>query len=119
VNRHEFVTLAPSLGVDACVSPRLVMANSILKYVRPAGVASLATIEHSNAEVLEVTLSAESDIVGRPIKDIGVPSGALIGIIVRGEEVVIPGGEDRLEAGDHVIVFTLPEAISRVERFFA
>jgi trk system potassium uptake protein TrkA len=119
VDRHEFVTLAPSLGVDACVSPRLVTASAVLKYVRPAGVASLVTIEHSNAEVLEMTLGNESPVLGKPLKDIDVPAGAVIGIIVRGEEVVIPGGEDHLEPGDHVIIFTLPAAISRVERFFS
>jgi trk system potassium uptake protein TrkA len=119
VDRHEFVTLAPSLGVDACISPRLVTASAVLKYVRPSGVASLATIEHSNAEVLEIALPSQSPILGRPLKEIDMPEGALIGIVVRGEDVVIPDGEDHLEAGDHVIVFTLPEAISRVERFFS
>ena len=117
VDRHEFVTLAPSLGVDACVSPRLVTASAILKYVRPPGVTSLATLEHGNAEVLEIVMPTASPVLGRPLKDIDVPEGAVIGIIVRGSEVVIPSGEDHLEAGDHVIVFALPEAIPRIERF--
>lgn len=119
VNRHEFVTLAPSLGVDACVSSRLATASAIVRYVRPTGVASLATVEHSNAEVLEVVVPAGSEIIGRPLKAIGVPEGALIGVIVRGEEIIIPGGDDHLEADDHVIVFTLPQAISQVDRFFS
>ncbi len=119
VNRHEFVTLAPSLGVDACVSPRLAAATAVVRFVRPIGVAALATVEHSNAEVLEMVVPAESAIRGRPLKDIYVPPGAVIGVIVRGEQVVIPSGEDHLEPGDHVIVFTLPEAIARVERFFS
>jgi trk system potassium uptake protein TrkA len=119
VDRHEFVTLAPSLGVDACVSPRLATASAILRYVRPTGVASLATVELSNSEVLEVVLPADSSILRRPLKEIHVPAGAIIGVIVRGEQVVIPSGEDHLEAGDHVIVFTLPEAIAAVERFFS
>jgi len=119
VDRHEFVALAPSLGVDACVSPRLVTASAILKYVRPSGVASLATIEQSNAEVLEIAMPKDSPILGTPLKDLGVPEGVVIGVIVRGEQVVIPSGDDHLEEDDHVIVFTLPEAISRVEKFFS
>ncbi|HUE73027.1 MAG TPA: Trk system potassium transporter TrkA [Pirellulaceae bacterium] len=119
VDRHEFVTLAPSLGVDACVSPRLATASAILRYVRPTGIASLATIEHSNAEVLEVVIPVDSGIVKRPLKEIAVPSGAIIGVIVRGDQVVIPSGEDHLEADDHVIVFTLPQAIARVEQYFS
>lgn len=119
VDRHEFVTLAPSVGVDACVSPRLVTASAILKYVRPSGVSSLFTVEHSNAEVLEITVPEKSHLLGKPLKDIGMPKGSVIGIIVRGDQVVIPGGDDNIEPNDHVIVFTLPEAITRVERFFS
>jgi trk system potassium uptake protein len=119
VDRHQFVVLAPSLGVDACISPRLVTANAVLKYARPSGVASVATIEHSNAEVIEIALTGRSPLVGKALKDINAPGGCVIGVIVRGEEVVIPTGDDVLQGGDHVIVFTLPESITRVERFFS
>jgi trk system potassium uptake protein TrkA len=119
VDRHEFVTLAPSLGVDACVSPRLATASAVVRYVRPTGVTSLATVEHSNAEVLEVVVPAASSILRRPLRELDVPTGAVFGVIVRGEQVVIPSGEDHLEPGDHVIVFALPEAIAPVERFFS
>jgi trk system potassium uptake protein len=119
VDRHEFVTLAPTLGVDACISPRLATANAVLKYVRPQGVASLATIERSNSEVLEVVIPSASPLVQKPLKDLNMPEGGIIGVIVRGDEVLIPGGDDRLQPDDHVIVFTLSEAISRVERFFS
>ena len=119
VDSHEFVALAPSLGVDACVSPRLATASAVVRYVRPTGVASLATVEHSNSEVLEVVLPAESPLIGKSLREIGVPAGSIIGVIVRGEQVVIPSGEDHLELNDHVIVFTLPNAIAQVERFFS
>lgn len=119
VDRQEFVTLAPSLGVDACVSPRLAMAAAVVKYVRPPGVARLVTVEHCNAEVMEFVLPAGLAILGKPLKELQMPTGSIIGVIVRGTQVVIPSGDDHLEVGDHVIVFTLPEAIARVERFFS
>ena len=118
VDRHAFVALAPSLGVDACVSPRLSTASAILRHVRPTGIASLATIEQTNADVLELVLPAESRILGKPLKALDVPAGSIVGIIVRGEAVVIPGGEDHFEANDHVVVFALPHAVARVEEFF-
>lgn len=119
VDRHEFVALAPSLGVDACVSPRLATAAAVVKYVRPPGVARLVTVEHCNAEVLELVMSTDSSNLRKPLREMELPAGVIIGVIVRGTEVVIPSGEDHLEVGDHVIVFTLPEAIARVERFFS
>lgn len=119
VDRHEFVALAPSLGMDACVSPRLSTASAILRHVRPTGIASLATIEQTNADVLELVLSAENRILGKPLKELDVPAGSIVGIIVRGESVIIPDGEDHFEANDHVVVFALPHAVARVEEFFA
>ena len=47
----------------------------------------MATVEHSDAEVLEFVVPAESPIVGKALKDIDVPMGAIIGVIVRGEQV--------------------------------
>lgn len=118
VDRHELVTLAPSLGVDACISPRLATASAVLKYVRPSGVSSLITVEHSNAEVLEMEVPNKSSILHKPLKEIDVPQGAIIGVIVRGDKIIIPGGDDHLEPADHVVVFALSQAIGRFERFF-
>lgn len=119
VNQPEFVTLAPSLGVDACVSPRLATASAILKYVRRGEVVSMAMVEQSDSEVLELMMPAESRILGKPLRSLHVPLGSIIASIVRGEQVIIPGGDDHLEAGDHVIIFTLPDAVNRVEKFFS
>lgn len=119
VDGHEFAVLAPSLGVDACVSPRQTTAGAVVRYVRPTGVASLATIEHSNAEVLEMVIRPGSPLLGVPLRDLDLPEGSIIGVIVRGDDVVIPSGEDHLEPDDHVIVFSLPEAVARVGSFFS
>lgn len=118
VDRHEFAVLAPSLGVDACISPRQSTAAAVIRNVRASGVASLVAVEHGDAEVLELVVGRESRVAGRPLKDLDLPAGAIVGVIVRGERVVVPSGGDTLEAGDHVVVFSLPEAIPRVERFF-
>ena len=52
----------------------------------------------------------------KPLKEVKFPQGAIIGAVVRHQEVVIPRGDDVVSAGDHVIVFTLQKAIRKVER---
>jgi len=118
VNRPEFLDLAPSLGVDACVSPRLAAASAILKFARRGNVISLATIEGSNSEVLEIEVKAGSSIIDTPLKDLNFPRGAIIGAIVHQKSYEIPDGENCLKVGDRVLVFALPEALAKVERFF-
>ncbi|MDO3377607.1 Trk system potassium transporter TrkA [Geoalkalibacter halelectricus] len=118
VNKPEYLNLAPSLGIDACVSPRLAAGAVILKHVRRGKVLSLATVEGSNAEVLELQIGEDSRILDHPLKSLHFPRGAIIGAIVRDREYLIPTGETVLRPLDRVVVFALPEALHKVERFF-
>ncbi|BCA78639.1 Trk system potassium transporter TrkA [Desulfuromonas sp. AOP6] len=118
VNNPELVNLAPTLGLDASVSPRLAAAGAILKYVRRGGVISLATVEGSNSEVLEIEVKQGSGIENKTLQDLHFPAGAIIGAIVRGTTYEIPSGESRLKGGDRVVIFALPGALAKVERFF-
>ena len=118
VNLPELLKLAPSLGIDACVSPRLAAAGAILKFVRRGQVLSLATIEGSNSEALEILVKQGSSLIDQPLRTIDFPAGAIIGAIVHQNSYEIADGESRLREGDRVLVFALPEALGKVERFF-
>ena len=118
INKPELLNLAPSLGIDACVSPRLSAAGAILKYVRRGGVISLATIEGSNAEALEFEVKQGSNFINTALKNLQFPADAIIGAIVHGSSHEIATGESQLQAGDRVVVFTLPESLNKVEKFF-
>jgi trk system potassium uptake protein TrkA len=54
-----------------------------------------------------------------PLHRVRLPAGSLVGAIVRGERVIIPGGNDFIHAGDRVVMFVLPEALREVEDLFA
>lgn len=118
VNKPELLNLAPTLGVDACISPRQAAAGAILKFVRRGEIISLAAIEGSNSEVLEILLPRGSSIVDIPLKKLDFPEGAIIGAIVHKDTYEIPTGDSRLQEGDRVVVFALPGALAKVERFF-
>ncbi|MEW6488213.1 MAG: Trk system potassium transporter TrkA [Thermodesulfobacteriota bacterium] len=118
VNRPAYVSLVPGLGIDACISPRLSTASAILKYVRRGGVLSVATVEENQAEVLELLVTPEFRWLGRPLKTLEFPAGAIIGAVVRGPDAFIPDGETALQPGDRAVTFALPEAVPTVEDFF-
>jgi trk system potassium uptake protein TrkA len=119
VNQPELLNLAPSLGIDACVSPRIAAASAILKYVRRGDIISLASIEGSNAEVLELQVKSDSQVLNTPLEKLHFPEGAIIGAIVRQDAYEIPTGSTCIQEGDRVVVFALPGAVSKVENFFA
>jgi trk system potassium uptake protein TrkA len=118
VDTPDYVSLAPSLGIDACVSPRLSTANAILKYVRRGGVLSVATVEENQAEVIEFLVSGEMPFIGKKLKDLSFPTGAIIGAIVTDERIEIASGDTVMHEGDRVVAFAVPESIVAVEAFF-
>jgi trk system potassium uptake protein TrkA len=56
--------------------------------------------------------------VGKLVKDLDLPGGAILGSIQRDHAVVIPRGDTRIQAGDHIVVFALPQAVEETAEYF-
>lgn len=114
IHKTDYMGLVERVGLDAAVSPRISAANAILRYVRRGPVASVATVKGSRAEALDAVIEPEAAIVGRPLRDVDFPRGAVLGVLVRNGEVIMPRGGDTVEPGDHAIFILLPEAVDSV-----
>lgn len=119
VNKSSYRQIYDLLGVDLAISPRILCANHILRFVRSSSVSSIAVIADGRAEVLELEARLRSGKSDRRVKNLGLPRGAVIGAIVRDNEVIVPQGETVIADGDHVILFTLPENLEAIEALFA
>jgi trk system potassium uptake protein TrkA len=115
--RGEFAPLADALGVDITVSPRLLAAGAISRFVRQGDVVAVTLLE-SGARMMEMRVPLRSRISGRPLSEAGFPKGAIVGMVVRDGEPFIPSGKDVLEPGDDAVVFTVEETVKKVERLF-
>ncbi len=51
------------------------------------------------SEVIEFSLPADSSILHQPLKALDIPAGCVVGAVVRGDEAIVPFGEDHFEAG--------------------
>lgn len=116
--RTEYVGLLEGVGIDAAVSSRLAAAAAILRFVRRGRIHSVATFEDTDAELLEIEVGARSRAVGKALSQAGVPKSAIVGGVLRRGEAFVPTGSTVVEPEDHLIVFTMPESISDVERLF-
>ena len=68
--------------------------------------------------MLELFAQPGSIAVNKKIQDIKFPRGSVVGAVVRGEQVIVPDGNFRIDAFDRVIVFTLPQDLPKVEKLF-
>ncbi|CAN5774450.1 Trk system potassium transporter TrkA [soil metagenome] len=119
IDRFDYLPLVSRVGVDASVSPRLAAVNAILSYVRRGSVLAVATLKGTDAEGIEFNVPESYPHAGIPLSNVKLPTGSLVGAIIRGKRVIIPRGTDSVRAGDRVIVFTAREALRQVEALFA
>ena len=77
------------------------------------------SVREDFGEVIEAEALETSPLVGRPLKDARLPSGVIIGAIVRDGEVIVPRGETVIAAKDRVVLFATYEAVKKVEKMFA
>lgn len=117
VSREEYMPLVAGLGIDAAFSPRLVTADEILRFIRGEQVRAMHLL-FSGAEVLEVNVDAGCKMDGRPVHGSGLPRGCHIAAIVRDEHILFPREQQRISAGDQVILFGVGDSCVDVERLF-
>jgi trk system potassium uptake protein TrkA len=108
--------LLRNVGIDATLSSRVAVANMILQFVRRDNILSVATVKDTDAEAIEMEITAGSPSVGVSLAELGLPRDAVLGGIARGDGVIVPKGDTVLAIGDHVAIFAKSEAIDAVEK---
>jgi potassium/hydrogen antiporter len=63
------------------------------------------------SELVEVPVPVRSAVIGRSLVDLALPAGALIVLIRRGDDVLVPRGSTRVESGDSLLVLAEPEGL--------
>ncbi len=104
---HEAVSVSAfdRAGIDVSINPRAVTAEEIVRFAHDPRTQQVAMLEGNRYEVLDVTTRDSSRYIGMAFRDMPV-HGSIIGAIVRNGSAIFPHGDDVLEAGDRVIIFT-------------
>ena len=111
-NRLAYKDAIGRLGLDCLVSPRIITCNTLLRYVRArvngggASVEKLYRLVDGKAEAIEFIARAGDPYIGVPLKDLTVRPGTLVAIILHKGRVIIPFGNDVIQAGDNVLILT-------------
>jgi len=118
IGKLSYIPLVSAIGIDTVVSPRLSAIRAILQYIRKGKVISVAPLKGEGAEAIEFEALETSDIVNTPLSKVKFPKEAIVGAIVRGEEVIIPRGHNVIKPHDHLIIFAVKGAIRKLEKLF-
>lgn len=119
VNEDMRAQMIEGLGIDSIVSAKSATADEIMGYVRArnnsyssANVETMYHLVQGKVEALEFIIKKECEYTQLPLKDLPIKKNNLIACIGRKRDVIIPNGDDHLEAGDSVIVVTKDHIVS-------
>lgn len=70
-------------------------------------------------DLLEIVVPAGSAAVGRQVVELGLPKGALIVLIGRADEHIVPDGNTILAPGDHLLILADQTVLDATRRVFA
>ncbi len=118
VDNPELANLIGEIGIDAVISPRLLAIGLALQAIRRGRVRSVSALLEDKVEVLEVEAVEGSKLTSAPLAKVGLPRGILVVALCRGgQELLVPGGEDQVAAGDHLVLVTTTQAAGSLDQF--
>mgnify|MGYP001297150751 FL=1 len=118
INHNELAAMAVNLGLECIISPKKVVVDVLLRYVRAlenslgGQVETLYKLMDGRAEALEFKVQADFEALQIPLKELALKKDILIAGIVRGRKNIIPSGDDVIAAGDRVIILAAGRALN-------
>ena len=104
-------TLFKKLGIDVTISSTNVILEHIQEKVPTHPLTHLLAIEDKGLEIVEIKIPPESTTVGKLVKELSLPPGSVLSLIIRKErKPVVPTVNTVIKAEDQVIAVTRPES---------
>jgi len=108
VNDPDNAEVFNKLGVSAFSTTQIV-GSLIEQRASLEQIINLLPVGEGRVNVTEIMLDADSPVSGKRLKDISLPQNALVAVIIRDNQPIVPRGANELFAGDRVVLITLPE----------
>jgi trk system potassium uptake protein TrkA len=119
VDNPGLVDLVAQIGIDAIISPRLLVIGLALQHIRGGRVRSVAQLLEDRIEIVEAEVVKGSHLTRAALSDLKIPRGVLVAAMQRGEKLLVPRGSDRAEPGDRVLLITTTENASKLGDFLS
>ncbi len=112
VHRVAYDEIIDNLEVGSVIYPKYITAEYIIKYVRAmhnsmgSNIEALYRLSDNRVEVVEFRIKEDSPVAGIPLQELKLRKDMLIACITHRGQVIIPGGQDKIQVGDLVILLT-------------
>ncbi len=118
VDKADYIPLTQTIGLDSLINKKIIAANNITRFIKKGEVIELVSLEGIDAEVLEFIAKPDSKVTKKKVKELHFPKDAIIGGVIRNDKSFIIVGDSQINENDKVVVFSLPDAVKKIEPFF-
>ena len=119
IDKFGYSGLVSNLGVDVVISPRVITVSSIIQHIRQGRIHSAYSLFEGRAELFEISALSTSSVVGKKIRDLGLPKGVIIGGVIRDDTLMMPYPDTVIYEDERVIVFAQQESVRAAEKLFS
>jgi trk system potassium uptake protein TrkA len=116
VNDPQNEEVFRELGVSVAFSSTQIIARILEERAGFEDIANLIPLAEGRVTISEVALREGAPAVERYLRDLTLPEGALIGGILRADDVIVPRGDTHLRGGDRLIIISRPDCYDQVLR---
>jgi len=118
VENLEYINLAENSGIDTIINKKIATASRIFRHTMNPNVTQVKMMTGTEAEVIEYNVPVGARIASGPLKEIDFPKDAIVGGGIRSYKPYIATGDSLIMEGDKVVVFALPSAFDKLNKFF-
>jgi trk system potassium uptake protein TrkA len=118
VENIEYISLAENTGIDTIINKKISAASRIFRHTVSPIITQVKYMAGTDAEVLELIVPENSKITKGTLRSIDFPKDAIVGGGLRDGVPFIATGDTIINANDKVVVFTLPTAYEKLNKFF-
>ena len=118
VENIDYISMAESMDICSVINKKKLAASTIFQMMLKTDVLSVKCLTFIKAVVAEFPVNEGTYITRKPVKDLGLPSGANIGGLIRNGEGLHVSGNTMIQPGDHVVIFCREHILKKLEKFF-
>jgi trk system potassium uptake protein TrkA len=105
-----------AFGVDLLLSTQLLTTSRILNLIRGHNTVAVEYFADGKVQLRKISIEAGSLLTRQPLRNVSLPGNSLVAAFFRGDELIIPSGDDHAQEGDEALILGTTEVIAGVER---
>lgn len=114
----QFISQAENLNIGTIINKKLIASSKIFQILLDADTDTAKCLALADAEVAELEVHKGAKVIGTPVYKLKLPRDITLAGMIRDGRGMLISGQTELQAGDHVLVFTLGGAIHKLDKLF-